>query len=66
MKVRITFRSEIFFDGETIEDVAKQWLTTPLFTTKAISKNGADFLEIVSVEDVETSEDLNTEFNNAF
>lgn len=66
MKVRITFRSEIFFDGETIEDVAKQWLTTPLFNTEAISNNGADFLEIVSVEDAETSEDLDTGFNNAF
>lgn len=58
MKVRITFRSEIYFEADTIEDVAKQWVNTPLLSEDAVMNHAADFLEIVSIENDETGEDL--------
>lgn len=62
-KVRIRFSAEIYFEGETIEDVAKQWVNTTLLSEDAISNHYADFLEIESVEDEDTGEDIGYEFD---
>ena len=64
MKVRITFRSEIVLEGNDLEDVANKWSGIPLFSDEATA-NGAEFIELVSVEDADTCKDLMVELNKA-
>ena len=60
--VRITFRSEIYLEGESLEEVAKKWEKVELFSDEA-NKCGACEIEVVSVEDAETYDDLKPEFD---
>lgn len=64
MEVRITFRSEVFIKGETLADCAKQWEQMELFSDEA-NQHDACQIELVSVEDAETYNDILSEFNNA-
>lgn len=60
--VRITFRSEIYLEGESLEEVAKKWEKIELFSDEA-NKCEACEIEVVSVEDAETNDDLKPEFD---
>ena len=62
MELRITFRSEIVINGETLADCAKQWEQMELFSDDA-KQHEACQIELVSVEDAETSKDMLSEFN---
>lgn len=64
MKVRITFRSEVILEGDTLGEVSSKWEGLPIFSTEALD-NGAEFIETVSVEDADTFEDIMSEFENA-
>ena len=66
MKVRITFRSEIYFEGENLEDIASQFEALQIYNEDAVNMNGLSFCEIVSVEDEETGEDIESEFNEVY
>ena len=57
MKVRITFRSEIVIEGENIDSIAAKWRSLPIFSPAAESC-GAEFIEIDSVEDAETHQEI--------
>ena len=61
--VRITFRSEITIEGDTLADVKKKFEEMTLYSGQAIN-NGANFIEVNSVEDANTLEDLSAEFND--
>lgn len=65
MEVRITFRSEVFLTGETMSDIVRQFNNLPLLSADALEEAHADFCEIVSVEDADTGEDLEEEYNAA-
>ena len=62
MELRITFRSEIVITGETLADCAKQWEQMELFSDEA-KQHEACQIELVSVEDAETFNDMLSEFN---
>ena len=62
MEVRITFMSELFIKGETLADCAKQWEQMKLFSDEA-NQHEACPIELVSVEDTETFNDMLSEFN---
>ena len=62
MELRITFRSEIVINGETLADCAKQWEQMELFSDEA-KQHEACQIELVSVEDAETFKDMLSEFN---
>ena len=62
MEVRITFMSELFIKGETLADCAKQWEQMKLFSDEA-NQHDACSIELVSVEDAETFNDMLSEFN---
>lgn len=66
MKVRITFRSEIYIEGETIKDVREKFENIQLFNPEAVKENALDYVELVSVEDDVTYEDLEEEYMNAY
>lgn len=61
MKVRISFRSEIVVEGDTIEQVREKWEMMPLYSDEA-HHHGIEFVEIDSVEDANTYKDLRHEF----
>ena len=63
-EVRITFRSEVYIKGETIEEIRDKWDELGLFSADALENHYAEFVELVSVEDAETYEDLSKEFSH--
>ncbi len=63
IRVRICFRSEIYFEGESLEDVAKQWESIELFSEEA-NKHYACELNLMSVEEEKSSREITNEFNN--
>lgn len=52
MKARITFRVETYIEGDTLQEIKSKFENTP------IGELGTEFVELVSVDDGETSEDL--------
>ena len=57
MKVRITFRSEVYIEGDTLRDIKEKWESIPLYSQDA-EKADADFIELISVEDTDNYSDL--------
>ena len=62
MKVRITFRSEIFIDGKDMKEIVSKWANLQLFSSEA-SVYDADLFEVSSVEDAETHNDVMDKFD---
>lgn len=58
MEARITFRSEIYIEGKDIGDIEDKFQNIPLFSADALEKYGAEFIEVVSVEDADSNKDL--------
>ena len=58
MEARITFRSEIYIEGKDISDIEDKFQNIPLFSADALEKHGAEFIEVVSVEDADSNKDL--------
>lgn len=64
MIARITFRSEIFIEGENLEEIARTWERMELFSEEA-NQCEACQLEVVSVEDEGNDyEDITSQFNS--
>lgn len=62
MRVRITFRSEIYIEGDSLQDVRSQYESLPIYNDETVENNGLAYVEDVSVEDTETGEDLDNEW----
>lgn len=65
MEVRITFRSEIFLEGKDMKEIVEKWENIRLFSGEAAAA-GADFIEVDTVEDADTYDDVFDEFNNPY
>lgn len=65
MEVRITFRSEIFLEGKDMKEIVEKWENIQLFSGEAVAE-GADFIEVDTVEDADTYDDVFDEFNNPY
>ena len=63
MEVRITFRSEVVIKGRNMEEIRDKWEEMPLFTDEAEKEHSAEFIEIVSVEDNHTDDDIMEQWN---
>lgn len=61
MKARITFRSEIYIDGDDAKDIMRKFMLMNLYSKEAIS-HSIDFVEINSMED-EDNIDILSELN---
>lgn len=61
MRVRITFRSEIYLEGDSLEEIRSEWESIGLYSEEARA-HSADFVELVSADDVDTGEELEDEF----
>ena len=62
MEVRITFRSEIYIEGDNLKDIKEKWESLPLYSQDA-EKADADFIELISVEDANTHKNLKVYWN---
>ena len=62
MEVRIKFEAVVYIEADDMREVVRKWACMPLFSDEA-RLAGADFCEIVSVEDANTFEDMGEEFN---
>lgn len=61
MKVRVTYRMEVFVEGENLDDAVNEFQNLNLETRDVVERNGG-FVEIVSVEDCDTGEDYTNDF----
>lgn len=61
IEVRITFRSEVYIKGKTLEEIKEKWKDLPIFSADALETYSADFVELVSAErvDDDSYEDIN-------
>lgn len=62
MELRITFRSEIYIEGETMQDCIDKW---GKMSDEDIY-NKSSFVEINSIEDAGTFEDKTTEWDELY
>lgn len=53
IEVRITFRSEIYIKGKTMEEIKNKWEELPLFSVDALETYNAEYIEMCSVEKVD-------------
>ena len=65
MVARLTFRSELYIDGDSIKDIKDKWEEMSIFDQEAFMKNDACVIELVSVEEDETYKDLMSDFIKA-
>lgn len=66
MRVRITFRSELFIEGENLETVVSKFVSMPIFSTDALENGHAKYIELVSMDDEDTGEDLMPQYNEIY
>ena len=52
IEVRITFRSEVYIKGKTMEEIKDKWEVLPLFSADALD-HSADICEMVTAERVD-------------
>ena len=66
MVARITFRSEVYVEGDNIEDIARKWEGMELYSTEA-NKGMASPIEFVELDKVEDEgyNDITSEFNQS-
>lgn len=58
MKVRITYRNEVFIEGKDLKEIRN------IFDRMELSTKVADFVEVSSVENADTLEDLKDKFEH--
>lgn len=63
MKVRIVWSTEVCLEGDNMKEIKDKWEHLSLYS-KDLSDNNAEYVEICSVEDAETYDDLQREFDN--
>ena len=52
IEVRVTFRSEVYIKGKTMEEIKDKWEVRPLFSADALD-HSADICELVTAERVD-------------
>ena len=66
MEVRITYRSEIYIKGDSLDEIKRTFNSLDLDPDATQDESVTDFgfIEVTSVEDADTYEDLSNEFNS--
>ena len=62
MEVRFTYRSEVYIKGDSLEEIKDKWEALNLTS----QEGNSGFVELCSVVDADTHEDLENEFNNLY
>ena len=53
IEVRVTFRSEVYIKGKTMEEIKDKWEELPLFSADALETYNAEYIEMCSAERVD-------------
>ena len=53
IEVRVTFRSEVYIKGKTMEEIKNKWEELPLFSADALETYNAEYIEMCSAERVD-------------
>ena len=53
IEVRVTFRSEVYIKGKTMEEIKNKWDELPLFSVDALETYNAEYIEMCSVERID-------------
>lgn len=53
LEIRVTFRSEVYITGKTMEEIREKWSDLPIFSADALERYNAEFVELVSAERVD-------------
>ena len=67
MEVRITYRNEIYIQGDTLEDIKRTWESINLDDVgheEDVTDYG--FVDIISIEDANSYKDLMPEFDSLY
>ena len=64
MEVRFKLSFDVYVEGKDMKEIREKFERMPLFTVEALD-SGAEFSELLLVENVETYEDLMKEYNEA-
>ena len=62
MEVRIKFSANIYIKGESMAEIKEKFENFPIFSADALEEGGAEFSELLLVEDAETYKDLMKEY----
>ena len=66
MTVRVTFRSEVYIDADSVADAKAKFEAMELYSEKAKNEMNADFVEINSIEDSDTYDDLTEKWDESY
>lgn len=61
MEARIRFSSEVYIQGDTIDEIRQKWEHLRLFTTDALEVY-ADVIDVECVEDADTGKEISGGF----
>ena len=65
MEVRIKFSADIYIEGASMQEVKEKFEAMPIFCVEALDR-GAEFGEILLVEDSTTYKDLRHDYDHCF
>ena len=68
MTVRVTFRfrSEVYIDASSVAEAKEKFEAMELYSEKAKKEMNADFVEINSIEDSDTYDDLTEKWDESY
>lgn len=66
MEIRITFRSEVYIQAESLQEAKTIYEEMPIFSADALEEHHAEVVELVSVEDANTYHDYMSEWNKCW
>lgn len=66
MTVRVTFRSEVYIDASSVAEAKEKFEAMELYSEKAKKEMNADFVEINSIEDGDTYDDLTEKWDESY
>ena len=53
IEVRVTFRSEVYIKGKTLNEIREKWENMPIFSVDALETYHAEYIEMCSSERVD-------------
>ena len=64
MEVRFKFSADLYIKGENMKEIKEKFESMPLFSADALEDGNAEFNELLLVEDAETYNDLQKEYDS--
>lgn len=66
MKIRITFRSECYIEGDSMAEIRDKYEMADIYSEEFLKNLDGGFVETMTVEDMDTYEDKISEYFNCY